>query len=198
MIDEGYIKFKSNWEKTRPLEFSAFNELNHWRDEMYKLHLIGAYDNGIGFGNISIRKSYSNQFYISGSATGNFEKLNNYHYSLVTNVSIHENSLDCNGATIASSESMSHAVIYQNCSWVNGVIHIHSLSLWKKLLYKVPTTAHDVKYGTPEMALAIIELLNNKETIEQKIFAMAGHEEGIFVFGKDLKSAASVLLELIQ
>ncbi len=195
MIDEGYIKFKSNWQKTPPLEFSAFEELNHWRDEMYKRHLIGAYENGIGFGNISIRKENSNQFYISGSATGNFEQLNNNHYSLVTNVSINENFLHCIGSTIASSESMSHAVIYKTCPWVNGVIHIHSLSLWQELLHKVPTTSEKIQYGTPEMATAIIQLLEEKTTLEQKIFAMAGHEEGIFVFGKNLKSATAILLK---
>lgn len=193
IIDEGYIKFKANWKKTKPLEFSTFNEINYWRSEMYKLRLIGAYDNNIGFGNISIRNANSNQFYISGSATGNFQYLDNSHYSLVTKVRVQSNSLDCIGATIASSESMSHAVIYQCCSWVKGVIHIHSLPLWKKLLYKVPTTSEKIKYGTPEMALAIIELLKHKETIKQKIFAMAGHEEGIFVFGKDLKSASKIL-----
>ena len=195
MIDEGYIKFKSNWEKTDPLKFSTFEELNHFRNEMYELRLISAYDNGIGFGNISIRKENSNQFYISGSATGNFQQLDNNHYSLVTNVNISNNILDCVGSTIASSESMSHAVIYQTIPWVNGVIHIHSLSLWEKLLYKVPTTLEDIKYGTPEMALAIIHLLKKESTLKQKIFAMAGHEEGLFVFAKDLKSAKEVLLE---
>mgnify|MGYP000424543664 CR=1 FL=1 len=195
MIDEGYIKFKSNWKKTLPLEFSGFKKLNHFRDEMYQLHLIGAYDNGIGFGNISIRKKNSNQFYISGSATGNFSILDNSHYSLVTNISIKDNLLDCMGSIIASSESMSHAVIYKNCPWVNGVIHIHSLALWQKLLYKIPTTSKNIRYGTPEMALAIIELLENEDTLKQKIFAMAGHEEGIFVFGNDLKSAKETLLK---
>ena len=194
MIDEGYIKFKSNWKKTEALEFPTFKELNHWRNEMYQLHLIGAYDNGIGFGNISIRKNNSNQFYISGSATGNFQQLDNSHYALVTNVDISQNLLHSTGSTIASSESMSHAVIYKTCPWVNGVIHVHSLSLWKKLLHKVPTTSENIQYGTPEMALAIIELLEKETTLEQKIFAMAGHEEGIFIFGKNLKSATEVLL----
>jgi L-ribulose-5-phosphate 4-epimerase len=177
------------------LVFDEFATLNYWRQEMYKLRLIGAYENGIGFGNISIRKKNTNQFYISGSATGNFHELDNRHYALVTDVFIEKNLLFCSGANIASSESMSHAVIYQTCPNINGVIHVHSLSLWKRLLYQVPTTAADIPYGTPKMALAIVEVLKNHSA---KIFAMAGHEEGIFVFGEDLKDAAKELMSYLR
>ncbi|MEM9888387.1 MAG: class II aldolase/adducin family protein [Bacteroidota bacterium] len=193
MIDEGYIKFKVNWTKTVSLSAAEIAELNHWRQKMYDLNLMGAYENGIGFGNISQRIGQSNQFYISGSKTGNFRTLNANHYSKVTQVVIDENTLDCTGASIASSESMSHAVIYEHCAWVNAVIHVHHLELWKKLLYQIPTTEKGVPYGSPEMAHSIIDLLKNTDAQEQKIFVMEGHEEGIFVFGADLEEAAAVI-----
>lgn len=196
MIDEGYIKFNASWKKTEPLDFLGFDTLNHFRQLMYQNNWIGVYPDGIGFGNISIRKEQSNQFYISGSKTGNLKTLDNSHYSLVSKVFIHENRLECQGSSIASSESMSHAVIFQQCDWVNGVIHIHSLSLWERLLHKVPTTTKGIPYGTPEMAYSIIDLLENTDLKTQKIFVMEGHQEGIFAFGKDLEEAAQILFNI--
>jgi hypothetical protein len=198
MIDEGYIKFQADWAKTTPLPDSAIQELNTYRQLMYNNKLIGAYDNGIGFGNISQRVGTNRQFYISGSATGNFQQLDASHFALVTAVNIDQNKLNCRGATIASSESMSHAVIYETCEWVNAVIHVHHLELWKKLLFNVPTTPKSVSYGSPEMAYSIIDLLVNSTAQQERIFAMAGHEEGIFVFAETLEVAAQhVLRQLV-
>ncbi|MEL6717307.1 MAG: class II aldolase/adducin family protein, partial [Bacteroidota bacterium] len=134
MIDEGYIKFKADWTKKDCILNEDIAQLNHWRQEMYRLGLIGAYDNGIGYGNISQRIGDSQQFFISGSKTGNFALLDAAHYAIVQSVTIDENRLTCEGMSIASSESMSHAVIYEECACVKGVIHIHHLELWKKLL----------------------------------------------------------------
>lgn len=198
MLDEGYIKFQANWTQKNSIADKDIAELNHWRQEMYHLKLIGAYENGIGYGNISQRIGDSNQFYISGSKTGNFEQLNAAHYSKVKSVKIDRNLLTCEGMMIASSESMSHAVIYEECDWVQGVIHVHHLELWKKLLHKVPTTAKGVPYGSPEMAYSIVDLLRNTNVQEQRIFVMEGHEEGIFAFGEDLESAAAVILDYYE
>jgi len=193
MIDEGYIKFHANWTNRQTLNQADIDELNVCRQQMYELGVIGAYENGIGFGNISKRVGDSSQFYISGSKTGNITTLHANHYAKVTAVDISNNALSCEGASIASSESMSHAVIYETCDWVNAVVHIHHYDLWKKILHKVPTTAPNVPYGSPEMAYSIIDLLNNTDAQEQKIFAMEGHEEGLFMFGEYLEEAAEVV-----
>src|SRR5690606_6522498 len=130
-------------------------ELDHWRKRMYAAGPIGAYPDGIGLGNISRRQSREGQFIISGSATGNFVQLSAEHYSLVTAVDIDRNSLACKGPIVASSESMSHAVIYRECPEVQGVIHIHHLGMWERLLHEVPTTDAKATYGSPEMAYSI-------------------------------------------
>ncbi len=194
MMEEGYIKFKANWEQSPPLPRRFFKDLNKWRDKLYELELIGAYDNGIGFGNISKRFDKKGRFIISGSGTGNYSSLSPRHYSLVTEVDIANNQLQCKGPVIASSESMSHAVIYRECPGVKGVIHVHSMDLWEKLLHRVPTTDKKATYGTPEMAGSIIDLLRNSDLREQKILVMEGHEEGIFTFGDTLDEAGEVLL----
>lgn len=196
-MDEGYIKFRANWTKTAPLLPDLIQDINYWRNEMYQMGLIGAYENGIGFGNISYRLNKEGQFLISGSATGNYKKLTHEHYAKVLSFDLHKNTLACEGAILASSESMSHAVIYQECPAINAVIHVHHLELWKKLLNQVPTTDLSAAYGTPEMAYSIIGLLKNTNLLEQKIFVMEGHEEGIFVFGETLAAAAAVILKYV-
>lgn len=194
IIDEGYIKFNAQWTNKQPLPKSKIETLNHWRQVMYKRHLIGAYDNVLGYGNISQRIKDSNEFIITGSKTGIFPTLDKRHYSKVKTVEIDNNTLYCEGATIASSESMSHAVIYEALDWVNGVIHIHHFNLWKQLLHQVPTTNKSAPYGSPEMAYSIQDLIKNTNLPQQKIFVMEGHEEGIFAFGGDLQEATNIIL----
>lgn len=160
--------------------------------------LLGVYSNGIGFGNISQRWEEQGQFLISGSGTGRFEQLTTEHFTRVTQVDLPSNTLHCEGPIIASSESMSHAVFYQECPEVKGVIHVHNQQLWEKLLHRVPTTDASATYGSPEMAYSIIDLLKNSDLREQKILVMEGHVEGIFAFGEDLEQAGQVLLQHLR
>ena len=196
-MDEGYIKFNSEWKRKEPLPYSTIQALNEWRQRLYQVSLVGAYPDGIGFGNVSRRLS-QNKFIISGSKTGIYQTLDASHFSTVINFDIKKNWVECEGPIIASSESMSHAVIYQERPEVNAVFHVHDLALWKKWLYKIPTTAETATYGTPEMADEIIQLFKTTTVIKQKLFAMAGHEEGLFSFGKTLEEAGNVLLEFLE
>lgn len=193
MTDEGYIKFSADWQKAPAFPAPKIAALNAYRQELYKMGLIGAYDNGIGFGNISRRSEGEGLFYISGSKTGNLSVLDARHYALVTDVAAEENRLSCTGPVIASSESMSHAVLYEECPEANGVIHVHNLSLWEKLMHHVPSTDASAPYGSPEMVESIRRLLHKTDLKKQKIFVMEGHREGIFTFGNDLADALQVL-----
>ena len=110
---EGYIKFVINWTKTGPvISADELDKINTWREVLYSLSMIGSDEQGIGFGNISICKSGTKHFYITGSATGSLKNLNEQHYCLVTGYNLDENTLVCTGPIKASSESMSHAAIY--------------------------------------------------------------------------------------
>ena len=193
-MDEGYIKFHCNWIKAEPLSINQLLQINRWRDTLYNLGYIGAYNNGIGFGNISIRCDNST-FIITGSATGGFETLNGNHYVLVDDYNLLQNSLTCTGPIKASSESLSHAAIYECSHKTNAVMHIHNFNMWKKLIHKVPTTREDIPYGTPEMAIEIKRLFKSTNVKTEKVIAMAGHQEGIIVFGKTLDEAGEILLK---
>lgn len=197
MVEEGYIKFIYDWKK-KPIAIENFGELNRYRNKLYRLGLIGAFENGIGFGNISIRLGKSDWFIISGNRTGVLASLSEKHYSKVVEFDFERNWLRCIGLVVASSESLTHAAVYQSDNGVNAVIHVHNLGLWKKLLYKVPTTAKEAEYGTPEMAKEIIRLFKETDVRKQKILVMAGHREGVICFGKNLEEAGKILLRYFK
>lgn len=197
MTDEGYIKFHPHWTPTPALAENLIAEINHWRQQLYNCGLIGAYPDGIGFGNISSRYG-NNSFLISGSATGNLPTLDGRHYSLVTKVNVASNELWCEGPVLASSESMSHAAVYRLVPSVQAVVHIHHLGLWEQLLYKVPTTDETATYGSPEMVYAIETLFADTPLHMDGLFVMAGHREGIFTFGESLEQAAMKAMDLLK
>jgi hypothetical protein len=91
-MDEGYIKYDCNWILSDEITPQQVEEINAWRNIMKENGLIGMYENGIGFGNISIRIN-KNIFLISGSATGGIDQLDETHYALVTDYNISNNSL---------------------------------------------------------------------------------------------------------
>jgi len=195
-MDEGYIKFNCRWIKTAPLSRLNIAEINAWRDNLYKQGLIGAYPNGVGFGNISIRINHSS-FLITGSATGNLKKLNENHYVQVNEYDFMKNSLTCTGPIEASSESLSHAVIYECSPDINAVIHIHNMGIWNKYINKIPTTKTNVSYGTPEMANEIKRLFKETNVGIKKNIIMGGHQEGVITFGRSLDEAGRILLNML-
>ncbi len=187
--DEGYIKFQAHWTQTPPFSEDEIEELNYWRERCFEEGWIGAYPDGIGFGNISCRYGHAGQFLITGSATGNFPVLNPGHFSLVNKANYTGNELWCSGPAIASSESMSHAAVYDACPGVNGVIHIHNLAIWEGLMEAGWATDPGATYGSPEMAESILRLLRETDIRNRKIFAMRDHYEGVFAFGATLEEA---------
>lgn len=195
MDEKGYTKFDPKCVKVKDISEETIRELDNLRNKMVKLNLIGEYDNGIGFGNIS--KKSDNGFIISATKTGGIPKLGTQHYPEVTLYNFEENSVEYEGREEhpPSSEAMTHAAVYESDSSINAVIHIHNLEMWNSLLEKVPTTSKDAEYGTPEMAYEIRRLFRETNVGTKKILVMAGHEEGIVSFGRDLDEAGRVLLE---
>jgi len=195
-MDDGVIKFRCNWIKSDEISYAEIAELNHWRKLMHRKKWIGEYPDGIGYGNISQRDDF-HSFLVSGTATGGMPNLDETHYSKVIEYSIENNSLTCKGLIKASSESLTHAMIYSVSKETNAVIHIHDDLAWKQLMFKVPTTAEHVDYGSPEMAIEIRHLFSTSGLPENKILVMGGHRGGIISFGKDLEEAAGILLATV-
>jgi L-ribulose-5-phosphate 4-epimerase len=194
MKETGVIKFNCKWVKSAALPYSTIAELNDWRNKMFALGFIGLNEDKIGYGNISFRLS-DKEFIISGSATGNLEKLSNENYTKVVAYNFENNAVTCSGPCLASSESLTHAALYECDKNINAVIHIHHNTLWNKLLNQIPTTSAAVEYGTPAMALEVKRLYRESNLKSNKILAMAGHQDGIIAFGENLKEAGNLLLQ---
>ncbi|MBE7441231.1 MAG: hypothetical protein KFKLKKLM_00838 [Flavobacteriales bacterium] len=191
-IDEGYIKFNCEW-INQPLSVNVPLDLKFWRDKMHELKQIGHYSEiNIGYGNISVKTP--DGMIISGTQTGDIYPIQNEHFTLVTQYHINNNSVVCKGPIKASSESMTHAAIYEADTTIKAIIHIHNKELWLKLMNKVPTTKETVPYGTPEMANEIFRLFKETSVSQDKIIVMAGHDEGIIAFGENLNEAANIIL----
>ena len=205
-MDEGVIKYQCKWtEKKDIIKYSSIKQLISARNKLHDLKLIDVYkQNGIGFGNISQRILNDNDndkisFYITGTQTSKIDndKMNESHFCIVNDYNIKENKLFCFGAIRASSESMTHAIIYELNAKINCVIHIHHNKLWNKCLNKLPTTNKNIKYGTPEMAKEVKRLYQNNinDIQNKKIFIMGGHQDGLISFGYSIQSALDLMIK---
>jgi len=192
MLDEGYIKYNIYWQQAPALPASELAELMAMRQQLYSLGLIGAYPDGIGYGNVSLR--YQGTFIVSGTATGGLASTTPQHYTVVTGYDLAANSLHCKGPIKASSESLTHAALYACSPDIMGIIRVHHRQLWQGLLHKVPTTPAHVAYGTPDMARAMAQLYHEGPLAQLGVMAMAGHEEGVFSFGTNLQHAFNRLM----
>jgi L-ribulose-5-phosphate 4-epimerase len=189
----GYVKFTHQRTGADIAPFDQLTELNEWRRKLHGPHLIGVDSKGVGFGNLSARDAATSNFYITGSATGGLVELTLADCVRVVAHDFEQNCVRYEGAAIPSSESLTHAAIYEADPTVGAVIHCHDSVLWARLLGRVPTTAQGAAYGTPQMAYEIIRLFDVGDVRTRKMFVMAGHEGGIVTFGKNFEDAFDIL-----
>jgi ribulose-5-phosphate 4-epimerase/fuculose-1-phosphate aldolase len=188
-----YVKFTYECTRAEIASFDQLAELNECRRKLHELRLIGVDSNGIGFGNLSTRDGATGNFYVTGSATGGLAELTLADCVRVVAYDFEHNWLRYEGAAIPSSESLTHAAIYQADPMVSAVIHCHDSVLWATLLGRVATTAQAAAYGTPQMAYEIIRLFDSADARTRKIFVMAGHKGGIVAFGENFEDAFAIL-----
>jgi L-ribulose-5-phosphate 4-epimerase len=197
MLDEGYIKYQSDWTEGPAPDAAAAGLLDQWRRPLFAAGLVGYYvELGVGFGNISMRCGQAGQFLITGTQTGRLEITTQEHYSLVTEYDIDRNRVSCTGPSQASSEALTHAAIYELDPSITAIVHIHSAALWNQYLDSLPTTRSEVAYGTPEMAREFRRLYADSSFSSVGIAVMGGHEEGLIGIGESLEQAATRILLL--
>ncbi len=97
------------------------------------------------------------------------------------------------GRARPSAESLTHAAIYGVAPEVCVVAHAHDRRLWRSLQEQGPATNAAVAYGTPAMAWEVQRLFRETDVGERKIFAMAGHEDGIVAFGRNFEETLGAL-----
>jgi L-ribulose-5-phosphate 4-epimerase len=190
--DEGSIKFHCDWHYAEPFDSPLVRELLAARDQLFDLGLIGALPDGIGYGNASVGLDRGH-FLVTGSGSGGVKRLDVSMLTVVSTVDFEKNCVVCHGPVIASSESMTHAALYQADPMIGSALHIHSRALWEKLFDRAPTTRSDVPYGTPAMAAEIARLFKEEHAGSTGVIVMGGHQDGLLCFGRTIAEAGSAV-----
>lgn len=195
---EGVIKFQLDFSKNKLLTADDVAEISSWRTIMLQLGMLGQtplrYDN-YGFGNISQRYGTKQQFIISGTQTGGITQMTASDYALVTACQPEQNRIAALGETRPSSEAMTHGQLYQLDNNINFVIHAHCPQIWQQAkALQLAQTRANVPYGTVAMTLEVARLFRDTDVLQQGVFTMAGHEDGVVAFGNSAAQAAQRLV----
>ena len=194
-MNEGYTKYIAEHTMAPAFDFPGLTVLDNARTRLHKLGLVGEIPDGPGYGNLSIRYK-ENEFFISGTATGAIPVLGNDYYCLVSSFDLEKNQVITSGPVQASSESMTHGAVFMSCPGVHCVIHIHSMAIFDGMIKdNYPSTPEYALFGTPEIALAIAKCVDDIKRDEGTI-VMAGHEEGVVIYGQTVERALQLTLEL--
>ena len=179
--ETGYVQFRCEWERAAPPAGPPVPELVACRNRLRWLGLVGAYPDGVGFGNVSGRRP-GGGFVASGTGTGGVAVAGPGHFTEVVWADAAANALGCRGPVAASSESLTHAAVYEADPAVGAVVHVHHLGLWETLRCVAPTTNPAAEAGTPAMAAAVRDLV--RAGVPGGLFVMGGHREGLMAFGR--------------
>jgi hypothetical protein len=170
-------------------------EVAGWRRVLIGLGVVGrdpARYGGSGFGNLSARVG-ADAFLVTGSQTGHLRDLDLGGFALVESWVAAEHRLTSRGLVEPSSESLTHAALYEASPAVGAVFHVHSPALWERRgAPGLPTTSAGIDYGTAEMAAEVARLC--RLAPGPAVIAMGGHADGILAYGPDPGTTARTLL----
>ncbi|MEQ8486644.1 MAG: class II aldolase/adducin family protein [Pseudomonadales bacterium] len=200
---EGAIRFAYALEAPvqPPLDPARWHAFNGWRTVLRRLGLLGqdaGRYGGLGFGNLSVRDAeVSAQFVITASQTSGAEVLEADDLVHVVGCNIDRFWVDAVGHQPPSSESLTHAMVYQADPHVGWVLHVHSPEIWERAeALGLIATPPDVAYGSPAMAAAVAELLRAYPE-RPCVFVTAGHRDGVFACGASADAAGTALLSVL-
>ena len=195
---EGVVKYSLDFTSKEITYEKEYTVLEECRERLYALGLIGAYDDGIGYGNISHRVENTDTFLITATQTGELNSLSTNEYSLVENIDFKSFKTTAIGMSRPSSECITHGAIYSLDKEINAVVHIHNEKLWNFMLKNNLLSTNDTPYGTPEMVEDVINIYKDIDVLSNNVFVMKGHFEGIVSFGKNIAEAEKAVYEIIK
>lgn len=193
MPKDGVIQFHYQLKYSRTVSEVIYNTLEHTRKKAFNNKLIGVYPDGTGYGNLSYRLQNQAGFYISASQTGHLPACLPEHYCQIYDYDYQKNQVRYSGHLPPSSESLTHAMFYELDGTIGAVLHIHHAAAWARLKYQLPTTHEGIAYGSIEMAMEVKRLYQTSSLQQGKCLVMAGHEDGLISFGKDLDNAFDIM-----
>lgn len=195
--EEGSVKYRCLHTSGPAPAHPDLGALDALRTALFDVGLVGVRPDGVGFGNLSVRGA-GESFVVTGTGTGGARVLGPEGYCLVTAFDVDGNSVRSTGPRQASSEAMSHGVLYRADPLTYCVVHVHSRAIFDRLLAAgVPATPPDAAFGTPDMARAL-GVLAARRSGRAGVMVMTGHAEGIMAHGPDIPTVAALLDQLAR
>ncbi len=200
---EGVIQFEYSLEPAPDthVEAGLSNTLLAWRSILRRIGLLGQRADrygGLGYGNLSVRDpERPREFVVTASQTSGFTALETDGLCRIRDFDLGRFRVSAIGARPPSSESLSHAMIYDADPEVGWVFHVHSPEIRRRAAaLELPVTAADVAYGSPAMASAVTDVLaaNGERPLA---FVTLGHEDGVFACGATAESTGALLVTLL-
>jgi hypothetical protein len=206
---EGVTRFALEHE-TRALESRLYGEtlavLAAWREVLARLDLVGRdpgrYE-GLGYGNVSARvgpfgdlSRGRRRFLVSGTQTGGLPTLTLDHVCIVERYDLGRGEVWSTGPVPPSSESLTHAALYDIAPAARVVLHAHAPEIWRSArALAIPVTREGIANGTTDMGLEVQRLFRESTLSGTGILAMAGHEDGVIAFGTSADEAGTILVK---
>lgn len=207
---EGVIRFDADHRRERLPDSLApvAAELARWQGELRRSVVVGRDPErygGYAFGNLSARLDRESppgcrSFLITGSQTmhpgdeGGAASLDRW--AVVERWDVAANRVESRGLALPSSESLSHAALYDLDlrTPIGAVFHAHAPKLWHRAqALGLPVTDPSAQCGTPELAEEIARL-GTEGALTRGLLAMGGHEDGILAFGATPEDAGRILV----
>jgi hypothetical protein len=200
-MDEGVIKFQLQFTPGSLPDGLPLADLIAWQRIMQALGLLGRDPDrygGLAYGNLSLRIE-GNGFVISASQCADQPLPTLDHYSLVTAWDCNANRIVASGPARPSSESLTHAALYDADPAIGCIVHGHSPHIWQhRDTLGLASTAEQVAYGTPEMAIEMGRLYQDRGFRGCGALTMGGHRDGVVSFGRDADEAGWEMVRLLR
>lgn len=207
---EGVIKFVARHEHA-PLDAAELSSeaaaLFAWRDILRRLEMLGQTPGrygGLGFGNLSARlpsrtrAAGRRRFLITGTQTAGLDVVAAEHLCIIEAYDIAANRVQSRGRTLPSSESLTHAALYDCDGELCFVFHVHAPAIWHAAdALSLPATADGVEYGTQAMAEEMRRLWRRGQALRGRVVVMRGHEDGVVSFGRTAQEAGEALIRAL-
>jgi L-ribulose-5-phosphate 4-epimerase len=200
---EGTIRFAYSLESIAGpvVDGRTADILRGWRRVLKRLGLVGqeaARYGGFGFGNLSVRDlERPGEFIITASQTSGADELEDDGLVRIVNSDPARFWVDAVGQQPPSSETLTHAMIYEADARVNWVFHGHCPEIWQHMTaLGLPATPEHVGYGSTAMVQAVAQLLD-RHPARPLVFATRGHQDGVFACSASADEAGLLLTKLL-
>ena len=198
---EGAIQFAFDLKPGRGpgVQADVVEPLLAWRTVLRRLHLLGQSPErygGLGYGNLSVRDpGRPGEFIVTASQTSGIEHLHADGLCRIREFDLERFWVAAEGLQPPSSESLTHAMIYDADPGVRWIFHAHSPDIRRQAeALGMPATGADVAYGSPPMACAVVRLLADRPQ-RPLVFVTLGHEDGVFACGSTAGETGSSLVD---